>query len=1347
MLKKISAGILVVVGIVLGAVAAGAVFEPYILSYNVTYRGSHEGIRAGWTLDNRAGSARNTIYSDYSTLVDCDTNRTSALYRDLNFTDEGIVTLETAFRVNIGFDGLTVKFTDSEGNVTYALETDNGAVYLHTAGGRRLLLSPSDKKASIHLLVTLNFETGKATTVLNGVDYGESSLLSDNISRFGFYTSREDILTVVPQGAKITANYTLFDDFTYYNRSSNCVPYGWKSADAADAYVKDAVAYVKNGVPLTRSFAPIGKKAVFEGALYLEPNAVGKVELFSGTDAAVSLSMDKDALKVNGVTIREDILEGFWHRIRVEMDFNSHTLRVKLNGRYNDRGVALPDTVYIDEAIVSVDNAIFCASGNGMRFDDIRLFSQVNHGDYVPAPQIPRDSKNNIVGINVCSLWGYESGHGWSCITPYDECRPVLGYYDEGNPEVADWEIKFLAEHGVDFQAFCWYADTSTGPMKLSRSHSLHLHEGFMNAKYSNLTKYCIIWEAANAAKPQSIEAFRKYFVPYWIENYFKDERYMTIGNSPVFICFGVDRFIGSIGGIAKAREALDYLRSEVKALGFDDLIIIASNTKDSQTILDAGMDGVHAYNWGTKGYDLHHNISSIQSSADKGFTYTIPTLSVGFNSLPWHGVRYPIMNVRDYKDGLMWIRDEYFAAYPKDKSKKKDWQKNFLMLSTWNEYGEGTYIMPCEELHGFGYLDAIREVFTDNDAPHSDDIPNERQLARITKNYPQNTRLLRRLANTEYNSKTTLFSRGDAVSFSDKMTFAAYDAEDVSFKGGTLSGKTPSVTDYKQAYIENHRDLDISLKDVTAMRFVMSVSKDTDVKIYFTTSDRPHYAKEQSFTIKAAAGGKKAYTVYSDALSGRLKKLRIYPSNEAGVSFALKSFSVLERAGLYVDELQIQSEVYAESRNGKLYYPFDPGIAEHFVMNLHYEWNHASKTLSVYGDDNRYIIYTVGSDIAKTHNGDITLPAPLFTLDGLPMLDMESFCKTLGFGYETVGKSYYIRTPKYEDNSYIFNRPENEWDFTHGIDYGWTGNANISIQNKRLHVESYEKDTRLTVGNLNLPADNYSAVEIKVRYTSPSVAPIQVFFITDKDKNWNEAKGMTLSKPTRTSDDGSMLYSIPIATKTTWKDAITSLRVDPLHTPGGIVDIEYIKLIPTEKSPLASSDNHTQTVTLDAENGIAPFSSGNAAVTITEDPLHPGNRVYKVTPTKSESKYININYNLKWEPGATYEISFRVLADSVEGDSKLSTHATIHPDLRFDDPKAQYEKRINPDDHLPLSVADVKTNDTKWRKATFTYTIPKYTYLRSTDTFRIFANPVNGKSLLYYIDDIVIKRKATASL
>lgn len=67
---------------------------------------------------------------------------------------------------------------------------------------------------------------------------------------------------------------------------------------------------------------------------------------------------------------------------------------------------------------------------------------------------------------------------------------------------------------------------------------------------------------------------------------------------------------------------------------------------------------------------------------------------------------------------------------YPKD-----SWQSKLVMLSNWNEYGEGTYICPSG-LNGFGYLDSVRSVFC-KDIPHSDVAPSEHQKKRINIMHP----------------------------------------------------------------------------------------------------------------------------------------------------------------------------------------------------------------------------------------------------------------------------------------------------------------------------------------------------------------------------------------------------------------------------------------------------------------------------------------------------------------------------------------------------------------------------------------------------------------------------------
>ena len=50
--------------------------------------------------------------------------------------------------------------------------------------------------------------------------------------------------------------------------------------------------------------------------------------------------------------------------------------------------------------------------------------------------------------------------------------------------------------------------------------------------------------------------------------------------------------------------------------------------------------------------------------------------------------------------------------------------EQRMILIDNWNEYGEGHYIFPTHQF-GFGYLDAIREVFATNAPGHRDVTPN----------------------------------------------------------------------------------------------------------------------------------------------------------------------------------------------------------------------------------------------------------------------------------------------------------------------------------------------------------------------------------------------------------------------------------------------------------------------------------------------------------------------------------------------------------------------------------------------------------------------------------------------
>ena len=77
------------------------------------------------------------------------------------------------------------------------------------------------------------------------------------------------------------------------------------------------------------------------------------------------------------------------------------------------------------------------------------------------------------------------------------------------------------------------------------------------------------MWENSSITSVTS-DIFKSYIVPYWIEHYLNDSRYMVINNKPVIGIYSASKFLEYVGGlkngktqdeaIAQAKENLDYI-------------------------------------------------------------------------------------------------------------------------------------------------------------------------------------------------------------------------------------------------------------------------------------------------------------------------------------------------------------------------------------------------------------------------------------------------------------------------------------------------------------------------------------------------------------------------------------------------------------------------------------------------------------------------------------------------------------------------------------------------------------------------------------------------------------------
>lgn len=331
--------------------------------------------------------------------------------------------------------------------------------------------------------------------------------------------------------------------------------------------------------------------------------------------------------------------------------------------------------------------------------------------DYVPEPQLV-DTSPYEIGIYYFPGWSPDQWSRWEKQKGFPERDPVLGFYREGDPEVADWHIKWAVENGISFFMYDWY--WRDGHIDLERG----LEDGYLKAKYRDYLKFCVMW-ANHAGFADHSRGQLLTVTDYWIENYFQLDCYYKIDGKPVVSFFAPSNLTRDLDGSENVRTVFDSMRWRAQKAGLPGIYFIAcgDNSLSSQERFKAeGYDAISAYNYARAGatsqrssYEslMSGHVPIWNNSLSGDVLSYIPLLTVGWDSRPWHGedalVRFG-RSTEFFKEGL---------------SAMKEWMdandRKIGLLEAWNEWGEGSYIEPNTEF-GFGDLEAIRSVFAQPD-------------------------------------------------------------------------------------------------------------------------------------------------------------------------------------------------------------------------------------------------------------------------------------------------------------------------------------------------------------------------------------------------------------------------------------------------------------------------------------------------------------------------------------------------------------------------------------------------------------------------------------------------------
>ncbi len=374
-------------------------------------------------------------------------------------------------------------------------------------------------------------------------------------------------------------------------------------------------------------------------------------------------------------------------------------------------------TVLLDAKRAVSGDVVFAVTGAGTDGATVKARIEIlpdlklAKATYVPVPK-PLKSDYEIGALY---FPGWSKTEAWARIWPVaPERKPVLGWYDEANPEVVDWQIKWAVENGLKYFLVDWYWHKGS-------QHHDHWIKAFQQARYRSYLKWAMMWANHNAAGSHSEEDQRK-VTKFWIENYFSMPEYYRIDDKPVVMIWSPQNMNRDLGGGEGCRRLLEMSRAMAVEAGYKGIYFIAMKWPEAswepkvvQGYKDMGFDMTSIYHYMDHGgkaanprrfpFELvaDSNYAHWKGLHETGILPFLPNLSTGWDDRPWHGDKGIEIYGRTVKDFRRICRDAKKFA---DETGVKR-----LTLAPLNEWGEGSYAEPCAQF-GFGMYEAVRDTF-----------------------------------------------------------------------------------------------------------------------------------------------------------------------------------------------------------------------------------------------------------------------------------------------------------------------------------------------------------------------------------------------------------------------------------------------------------------------------------------------------------------------------------------------------------------------------------------------------------------------------------------------------------
>ena len=370
------------------------------------------------------------------------------------------------------------------------------------------------------------------------------------------------------------------------------------------------------------------------------------------------------------------------------------------------------------------------------------------------------DRRPEVVAIH-CPLWhNYDhasawKGEGWcewelvkAAVPRFPGHRqplePAWGCFDESDPAWVGREIALAADHGIDVFLFDWYWYSGVRIMEEA------LERGFLKVPACRRLRFALMWANHDWAdyfpppfgKPWNMWLPSRHtprdlerVIDYAAEHYFRQPNYWQVGGRLFFSLFQPTKFVDELGGPKAVRALLARIDARLAAAGLPPLHWNAMlwGPEPVQALKDAGFHSTTTYNVTASGkagpdlLDRYEDLIDAHGAQWKRMSAAalphLPVVTMGWDVTPrcvrdlaWPFPPSPATGKHDYPytavvvgntperyEALCRRAAEHVAADPA--------RPPAVMLNAWNEWTEGSYLLP-EKRTGTAYLEALRRVF-----------------------------------------------------------------------------------------------------------------------------------------------------------------------------------------------------------------------------------------------------------------------------------------------------------------------------------------------------------------------------------------------------------------------------------------------------------------------------------------------------------------------------------------------------------------------------------------------------------------------------------------------------------